>query len=127
MTTEVDWDQLRRAATEAAANAYAPYSRLQVGAAALTEAGEVITGVNVENVSFGLTFCAEISLLGRMITDGSGPIVALAATDHEGRCLTPCGRCRQVLMELAGPALLVNGATRLETLLPDAFTPDDLP
>lgn len=123
----MDWAALRRAATEAAANAYAPYSTLHVGAAALTETGEIVTGVNVENVSFGLTFCAEVSLVGRAFTDGKGRIVALVATDAQGNTLTPCGRCRQILMEVAGPDLLVNETWTMADLLPDAFTPDDLP
>lgn len=123
----VDWAALRAAAAEAAANAYAPYSTLHVGAAALTEDGEIITGVNVENVSFGLTFCAEVSLVGTALTQGAGKLVALVAGDDKGNPLTPCGRCRQILAEIAGPELMVNETRTIGELLPDAFGPDDLP
>lgn len=123
----VDWQALRVAAAAAAENAYAPYSNLHVGAAALTESGEIVTGVNVENASFGLTFCAEVSLFGAAITQGKGKIVALVASDDEGNELTPCGRCRQILVELAGPELRVNEHTTAGELLPGAFTPEDLP
>ena len=124
---DIDWQRLRDAAAEAAANAYAPYSHLHVGAAALTEDGDVVTGVNVENVSYGLTFCAEISLVGAAITTGAGRLVALAVGDENGHPLTPCGRCRQVLAEIAGPGLVVNETSMIGDLLPDAFSPDDLP
>jgi len=124
---DIDWDALRSAATEAAANAYAPYSHLHVGAAALTDSGEVVTGVNVENASFGLTFCAEVSLIGKAMTDGLGRPVALVATDSDGNVLTPCGRCRQILIEMGGPNLQINEFHTAEELIPGAFLPDDLP
>lgn len=123
----VDWQALRRAATAAAAAAYAPYSHLHVGAAALTDRGEVVTGVNVENASFGLTFCAEVSLVGAAVTNGLGRPIALVATDDAGNDLTPCGRCRQILIEIGGPDLLVNENWTIADLLPDAFRDDDLP
>lgn len=125
--SSIDWAALRAAAASAASSAYAPYSRLRVGAAALTDKGEVVTGVNVENVSFGLTFCAEVSLVGKAFTDNSGKLVALVATDDAGTTLTPCGRCRQILLEVGGPGLLVNEHATIAELLPGAFTPDDLP
>ena len=124
---DVDWPVLRAAATTAAANAYAPYSKLHVGAAALTESGDIITGVNVENASYGLTFCAEVSLMGAVVTGGHTPVVALAVVDGDGSPLTPCGRCRQVLIELAGPDVPVNESWTVGDLLPDAFLPQDLP
>lgn len=127
MATDVDWPGLRAAAVAAATNAYAPYSKLRVGAAALTDTGEVVTGVNVENVSFGLTFCAEVSLVGRAFTDGHDRLVAIVASDADGNQLTPCGRCRQILLEVAGPDLVVNEDHTIAELLPGAFTTNDLP
>lgn len=127
MVADVDWQALRSAAAAAATNAYAPYSRLHVGAAALTESGEIVTGVNVENVSFGLTFCAEVSLVGAAVTSGAGRLVALVAADADGQELAPCGRCRQILLEVAGPNLRVNEHRSIAELLPDAFAPHDLP
>ncbi|HVM08279.1 MAG TPA: cytidine deaminase [Acidimicrobiales bacterium] len=122
----IDWESLGAAATEAAQKAYAPYSRLQVGAAALTESGEVIVGCNVENASIGLTLCAECTLVGNQHLAGAGRLIALACRSGEGELLTPCGRCRQILMEAGGPGLLVDG-TPMSELLPGAFTPEDLP
>jgi cytidine deaminase len=126
----IDWDLLRSTARTVAHNGYAPYSHLHVGAAALLEDGRVLTGVNVENVSYGLTFCAEVTLVGTMHLSGGGRIVALAAAASDGRWLTPCGRCRQVLMEHGGPEMLIDslaGPRTLGELLPESFTEADLP
>ncbi len=111
--------------------AYAPYSNYPVGAALLMEDGRIITGVNVENASYGLTICAERTAVGKAIAEGYRKILAVAiATDNAG---SPCGACRQVLTEFAGdvPVYLVDGAgngrdTTLYTLLPDHFGPDHL-
>lgn len=124
---DIDWQQLRSASAAAAANAYAPYSRLHVGAAALTDADEILTGVNVENASYGLTFCAEVSLVGHAFASGAGKLLAVVATDDDGNYLTPCGRCRQILFEIGGPELQVNEDFTMADLLPGAFEPDDLP
>jgi cytidine deaminase len=127
MSTEIDWAGLRSAAAAAAANAYAPYSSLHVGAAALIDDGRIVTGVNVENASFGLTFCAEVSLIGGLVTGGGGRLVALVATDENARLLSPCGRCRQILLEMGGPDLAVNETWTAATLLPGAFVAEDIP
>ncbi|MEU1550970.1 cytidine deaminase, partial [Nocardia sp. NPDC005745] len=108
--------------------AYAPYSRFPVGAAGLTDSG-VVTGCNVENVSYGLGLCAECVLIGNLISGGGGRLVAVSVTDSRGEILMPCGRCRQLLYEHGGADLLVDhkaGAVPLRALLPDAFGPDDL-
>jgi cytidine deaminase len=129
-TADVDWEALRRAATDAAARAYAPYSGLRVGAAGVTDAGDVIAGCNVENASYGLTLCAECGLVGSLHLSGGGRLVAVSCVSGDGGFLLPCGRCRQVLFEAGGAALLVDsadGARPLGDLLPDAFGPDDLP
>ncbi len=130
MTSVVDWDTLRGKAIEVAQRAYAPYSLLQVGAAALVDDARVVTGCNVENVSYGLGFCAECAVVCALHSTGGGKLVALVCTDAAGSLLMPCGRCRQVLLEHGGPELLIDhpaGPRRLAELLPDAFGPDDLP
>ena len=127
--TEINWDELRAEALEAAGRAYAPYSGLRVGAAALVDDGEMVTGCNVENASYGLTLCAECGLVSDLYDSGGGRIVAVSIVDSDGAPLAPCGRCRQLLMESGGPELLVDspdGPRRLDSLLPDAFTEQDL-
>jgi cytidine deaminase len=125
----IDWKALRDKACEASTHAYAPYSKYPVGAAALTEDGRVISGCNVENVSYGLGLCAECSVICVLFSTGGGRLAALSCVDSRGEALMPCGRCRQVLLEHGGPGLLVDhadGPRRLAELLPEAFGPDDL-
>jgi cytidine deaminase len=127
--TEINWDELRSEALEAAGRAYAPYSGLRVGAAALVDDGEMVTGCNVENASYGLTLCAECGLVSDLYDSGGGKLVAVSIVDGDGGHIAPCGRCRQLLMESGGPELLVDspdGPRRLDSLLPDAFTEQDL-
>jgi cytidine deaminase len=144
---EINWPQLRAAAADVAGRAYAPYSRLRVGAAGLTGDGRVVTGCNVENASFGLTLCAECGLVsalhatppaGAADSAGGGPagpgleppvLVAVAVVAGDGAPLLPCGRCRQLLLEAGGPELLVDttaGPLSLAELLPAAFGGADL-
>jgi cytidine deaminase len=126
---DIDWNMLRDKAIQAAAGAYAPYSRFPVGAAALVDDGRVVTGCNVENVSYGLGLCAECGVVSALHSTGGGRLVALACVDGRGAVLMPCGRCRQVLLEHGGPGLLIDhraGPRRLDDLLPDAFSADDL-
>jgi cytidine deaminase len=130
---EIDWPGLRAAAADVAGRAYAPYSRLRVGAAGLTSDGRVITGCNVENASFGLTLCAECGLVSALHAtppDAVTPVlVAVAVVAGDGAPLLPCGRCRQLLLEAGGPALLVDtvgGPLPLAELLPAAFGGADL-
>lgn len=130
MTDSIDWNMLRDKATHAAQNAYAPYSRLRVGAAALVDDHRVVTGCNVENVSYGLGLCAECGVVCALHSTGGGRLVALVCVDGRGSVLMPCGRCRQVLLEHGGPDLLIghqDGPRRLGDLLPDAFGPGVLP
>ncbi|MGQ0573674.1 MAG: cytidine deaminase [Pseudonocardia sp.] len=125
-----DWDGLRAAAVVAAAAAYAPYSGLHVGAAAVCDDGRVVTGCNVENASYGLGLCAECTLAGQLRLTGGGRLVAVACRSAAGELLMPCGRCRQVLYELGGPDCLVDsprGPVTLRDVLPDAFGSADLP
>ena len=126
-----DWESLRSRARAAAAKAYAPYSRVTVGAAALTSSGVIIEGANVENASYGLTLCAECALLGDLARNGGGQLIAVAVVAGDGEPLTPCGRCRQLLFEHGGPHLLIDqgegaAVVELSALLPDAFGPADL-
>ena len=128
-TGPVDWDSLRAAAREAMTTAYAPYSRFPVGAAALVDDGRVVVGCNVENASYGVGLCAECTLVGALHSSGGGRLVAFACVDGHGNALMPCGRCRQLLWEHGGAALLVDtvsGIKPMTEVLPDAFGPDDL-
>jgi cytidine deaminase len=127
--TEIDWDELRAEASAAAQRAYAPYSRMRVGAAALANDGSMVTGCNVENASYGLTLCAECGIVSDLYDSGGGRLVALSVVDQDGRHVTPCGRCRQLLIEAGGPELLIDsgdGPRRLDSLLPDAFDTETL-
>jgi cytidine deaminase len=126
----IDWPRLRAAAARAAEQAYAPYSRLRVGAAGETGDGRVVAGCNVENASYGLTLCAECGLVSALHASGGGTLVAVSVVSGDGHPLLPCGRCRQLLMEAGGPGLLVDteaGPTELARLLPAPFTDADLP
>ena len=128
----IDWPALRAAATAAAERAYAPYSGLRVGAAGLTADGQVVTGCNVENASYGLTLCAECGLVSALRATGAqgpGALRAVAVVAGDGKPLLPCGRCRQLLLEAGGGDLLVDtaeGPVELKVLLPAAFTGADL-
>ena len=136
----IDWSGLKAAATEAARTAYAPYSQLRVGAAGLTSSGDVVVGCNVENVSYGLTLCAECGLVsalhgagfrraGHAVPGAPPSLVAVAVVAGDGQPLLPCGRCRQLMLEAGGPHLLVDtdqGPVELQVLLPAAFTSTDL-
>jgi cytidine deaminase len=124
-----DWHALRQAATTVAGNAYAPYSGLRVGAAGVTSDGQLVTGCNVENASYGLTLCAECGLVSSLHAHGGKALVAVAVVAGDGQPLLPCGRCRQLLLEAGGPGLLVDtdqGPVQLSVLLPAAFTGTDL-
>ncbi|MDP9883249.1 cytidine deaminase [Sinomonas atrocyanea] len=126
---EVDWETLTAAATEAMRAAYAPYSRFPVGAAALTDDGRIVTGCNVENASYGLTLCAECTLVGQLRLGGGGRIAAFACVDAAGGVLMPCGRCRQLLYEFRAPGMVlltVSGVRTMDEVLPDAFGPQNL-
>ncbi|MEU4542639.1 cytidine deaminase [Nonomuraea dietziae] len=125
----IDWDALRDQAAQAMQNAYAPYSKFPVGAAALVDDGRVVTGCNVENASYGLGLCAECGLVSALQASGGGRLVAFTCVDGHGELLMPCGRCRQLLYEFGGEELLVetpDGPKPMSDVLPYAFGPDDL-
>lgn len=126
---DIDWKALRAAAIEVMGHAYAPYSKFPVGAAAITLDGRMVAGCNVENVSYGLTLCAECSLVGALHSTGGGRLRAFTCVDARGELLMPCGRCRQLLYEHGGADLMVataHGPKPLGELLPMAFGPDDM-
>ena len=126
----VDWARLRTAARRAAAGAYAPYSGLRVGAAAITVDGRLVTGCNVENASYGLTLCAECGLVSALHATGGGRLSAFTCVSGEGDPMSPCGRCRQLLYEHGGADLRIDtpdGPMRMADLLPYAFGPMDGP
>ncbi len=123
------WGALREAAREAMIHAYAPYSKYPVGCAALADDGRTVTGCNVENASYGLGLCAECGLVSALRLSGGGRLTHFTCVDGLGEVLMPCGRCRQLLYEHGGPALLVDtvrGIRPLSELLPDAFGPEHL-
>ncbi len=128
------WERLHTAARAVAERAYVPYSGVRVGAAALVDDGRVVVGCNVENASIGLTTCAENGVASALAASGGGRLVALVVVAGDGRYLAPCGRCRQVLYEFAGPGLLIStggpdasdAVVTLGELLPGAFGPADV-
>ncbi len=137
----VNKQTLIAAARAAAAHAYAPYSNFHVGAALGFADGSVVTGANVENASYGLTLCAETVAVSKAMSEGTrGGLLAVAVIGGTeggpGPMVTPCGRCRQVLNELAqlggtDPLVWCVAADevlelRLSELLPHAFGPADL-
>lgn len=128
-SADIPWAELATAATEAMRKAYVPYSKFPVGAAALTEDGRIVSGCNVENASYGLTLCAECSLVSQLQMTGGGKLAAFSCVDGEGNALMPCGRCRQLLYEFRAPGMLlmtVSGIKTMDEVLPDAFGPQHL-
>lgn len=134
-----DRDSLLKSARKAAALAYAPYSGFRVGAALAFADGSVLAAGNVENASYGLSLCAETVAAASAMQGGlQSPLlaVAIASPSARGQPVTPCGRCRQVLNELAGlggsdPLIWCDGGAevleaRLSELLPHAFGPGHL-
>jgi len=129
-------DELRttliRTAAEARKWAYAPYSNYKVGAALLSASGKIYDGVNIENAAYPTTICAERVAIFKAVSEGEQDFTAIAVVTSNGGA--PCGSCRQVLAEfgLATSVLIADEEgnlireTRLQELLPDAFTPKDI-
>lgn len=130
LTRDVE-EKLWSAAEAAAALAYAPYSDFHAGAALLTSEGEIVTGCNVENASYGLTICAERSAVFRAVAEGKLShgvgIDAIALVTREHQTCSPCGACRQVLSEFRLNAVVLYESvgdrkhTTLSALLPESF------
>ena len=126
---EINWDALRDVAKTAMQKSYSPYSQFAVGAAAITDDGRIVSGCNVENASYGLSLCAECSLVSNLAMTGGGKLVAFTCVDGQGNILMPCGRCRQLLFEFSAPGMVletVSGLKEISEVLPDAFGPNDL-
>ncbi|MDQ1289325.1 MAG: cytidine deaminase [Actinomycetota bacterium] len=126
---EVDWAALREDARRVRHHAYAPYSGYPVGVAGLVDDGRIVVGCNVENASYGLALCAECGMISALHASGGGRLVAVACVGPDGEPLMPCGRCRQLLWEHGGPALLLataRGVVAMSDVLPDAFGAEDL-
>lgn len=129
--TSNDWTELIQAAIEAAEHAYAPYSNYRVGAALLTQEGQVYRGCNVENAAYGSSMCAERIAIFKAVSEGKRAFQAIAVATQNGG--SPCGPCRQVMREFA-PDLTVIIADfagkaltcTLAELLPDSFGPENL-
>ncbi len=125
MDMNVDKSALIEAAARALERAFAPYSKFRVGAALLTRSGKVFIGCNIENISFGLTMCAERVCVGNAIVAGEHELEAIAIVAASREPITPCGACRQVLAEF-NPKLKIYSAAsgdlisefQLDNLLP---------
>lgn len=127
MSPILDFDRLTAAAWEARAHAYAPYSQFAVGAALLGSDGVIYRGCNVENLSYGLTLCAERSAVCQAVAAGCRRFTALAVVADTREPISPCGACRQVLAEFGDlPILMATREkaerTTLSVLFPRAST-----
>ena len=119
--------ELYRTAQQVVQYAYAPYSRFKVGAALLTKSGEVFTGVNVENSSFGATICAERTAFVKAISEGHREFDAIAVISSDGE-VYPCGICRQFMFEFGDDLKIITGEDEdhlnikeIKELLPEGF------
>jgi len=119
--------ELYRTAQQIVQYAYAPYSRFKVGAALLTKTGEVFTGVNVENSSFGATICAERTAFVKAVSEGHREFEAIAVVSSDGEAY-PCGICRQFMLEFGDDLKIITGEdeehlhiAEIRELLPEGF------
>jgi cytidine deaminase len=127
--TQQEREQLIQAAQQAFERAYAPYSNFHVGAAVLTNSGQVFTGCNVENASYGLTICAERSAIFTAVqqTPGKLGLRAVAVANRAQLPCSPCGACRQVIAEFGEDVIILfqgkNGfeQSSIAELLPHTF------
>ena len=123
----MDWQALIDQAWAVRERAYAPYSNFKVGAALIAEDGRVFTGCNVENLSYGLTLCAERVAMGAAVAAGVTRFAGVAVVADTGVPISPCGACRQVLSEFGVPLVVLANRESVETftmeeLLPRAAT-----
>ena len=125
-------DKLIASAAAARERAYAPYSNFKVGAALKGKSGRVYTGCNVENAAYGFAMCAERTAIFKAVSEGELEFAAIAVVTENGA--SPCGGCRQVMLEFAPDMAVIiadtQGQARFTTvrdLLPDGFTPEHLP
>ena len=128
------YEKLISKALDARKNAYVPYSKFKVGAAVLTEDGQIYTGCNIENASYGATNCAERTAIFKAVSEGHKTIKAIAIVGVVNDYTYPCGICRQVIAEFASDDIkIILGKNEkeylvktLEEILPGAFTKKDL-
>ncbi len=125
-------DKLIASAAAARERAYAPYSNFKVGAALKGKSGRVYAGCNVENAAYGASMCAERTAIFKAVSEGEREFEAIAVVTENGA--SPCGSCRQVMMEFAPNMAVIiadtQGQVRFTTvrdLLPDGFRPEHLP
>jgi cytidine deaminase len=116
-----------------AQNAYSPYSKFRVGATILTSTGDMFSGCNVENASYGLTICAERNAIFQMVAEGQQKIQTLVIYTPTESPTSPCGACRQVINEFGPETRIISVCdgpertdTTLDQLLPQAFGPKNL-
>ena len=138
MSDNMERDALLGLARRALENSYSPYSGLRIGAALRFADGTVVTGTNIENASYGLSLCAETVAVAKAMDDGHrGGLEEIAVFADAGDLAAPCGRCRQLLAELAqsgdtDPVVWCSGESgdvleaRLSELLPHVFGPANL-
>lgn len=126
-----EWIDIAVAALD---KAYVPYSKFPVGACLVTKEGKTYQGINIENASYGLTNCAERTAFFKAVSDGEREFAHLVVAGHTPKAISPCGACRQVMVEFCQPDMPVtlvgdNGVikeTTVEALLPYSFTDEDL-
>lgn len=130
--TELEIQKLMDCAIKARENAYSPYSHFAVGAALLCEDGTLYEGCNIENASYGLTNCAERTVIFKAVSEGHIKFKALAVVaDTEGPC-APCGACRQVMAEFKIPLIIMGNLmgnikiVTMEEVLPFSFSECDV-
>lgn len=130
----MNYSELLQIANKIKSNSYSPYSKFRVGAILVSEEGNLYSGVNVENSSFGLTNCAERTAIFSAVTEGERKFKTMVIASDSEEFITPCGACRQVMMEICGgdiEVVLNNGNNeirilKLEELLPLSFNKDYL-
>ena len=125
--------ELYQKAVEQLKNSYAPYSKFAVGAALLTENGNLYTGCNIESAAYSATICAERTALVKSVSEGDLKIASLAVASSSGDFTFPCGICRQMLVEFNPNLRIIVGNQQdqlkvflLKDLLPEAFTAQEL-
>lgn len=130
---DINKKELIKKACEARKKAYTPYSNFPIGAALLTEEGEVFTGCNIENASYGLTSCAERTAIHKAVSEGYRKFKALAVVADSIKPVSPCGACRQVINEFGDNIKIILSnlqgdiiETESRKLLPGAFGKKDM-